>query len=128
MPKPWLASFGRAKPNAVVSTVSSLRGQSRKVRHCVACWRGHLMSGALPSPCQCSHNAIVIYQRQLQKGNLVTLTVDGGPLASDVSSSTGFTKEELQDCFTLKEGCACDTKRKCGQRWPKYGKFPRKGT
>ena len=28
------------------------------------------------------------------------------------------------DCFTLKEDCDCDTKRKVGMRWPEYGKTP----
>jgi hypothetical protein len=56
----------------------------------------------------------VIYQRQQQKGNLATMTVDGA------SSQAGFTKEELKDCFTLKEGCDCETKVKVGDRWPDY--------
>jgi SNF2 family DNA or RNA helicase len=54
----------------------------------------------------------VIYQRQLQKGNLAQLAVDGG-------TGTGrFTKEELTDCFTLKD-CACDTHHKVGT-WVEY--------
>mmetsp|Transcript_4584 Transcript_4584/g.8432 ORF Transcript_4584/g.8432 Transcript_4584/m.8432 type:complete len:191 (-) Transcript_4584:310-882(-) len=60
----------------------------------------------------------VVYQRQIQKGNLATITVDGSSSAD--SSSARFTKEELRDCFTLKEDCDCDTKRKVGKRWPEY--------
>ena len=59
----------------------------------------------------------VIYQRQQQKGNLATITVNG---ASCTQQSAGFTKEELKDCFTLKEGCDCETKIKIGNRWPSY--------
>jgi len=62
----------------------------------------------------------VVYQRQIQKGNLATITVDGSSSAE--SSSARFTKEELRDCFTLKEDCDCDTKRKVGERWAEYGK------
>jgi hypothetical protein len=62
----------------------------------------------------------VIYQRQIQKGNLATLTVDG-EIPSFKGKGTGFTKEELRDCFTLKEGCDCDTKSKVGTQWPHYG-------
>jgi len=64
--------------------------------------------------------SVVVYQRQIQKGNLATITVDGSSSAD--SSSARFTKEELRDCFTLKEDCDCDTKRKVGKRWPEYGK------
>lgn len=55
----------------------------------------------------------VICQRQIQKGNL---------FASDPSESRkiSFTKQELKDCFTLKENCDCDTKRKIGNKWPEY--------
>lgn len=60
----------------------------------------------------------VIYQRQTQKENLSTMTVDGA------QGSTGkFTKEELVDCFTLKEDCDCDTKDKVGKQWPEYEGF-----
>ena len=59
----------------------------------------------------------VIYQRQHQKGYLSTITVDG---ASCTNQSAGFTKEELKDCFTLKENCDCETKIKVGDRWPDY--------
>lgn len=58
----------------------------------------------------------VIYQRQSAKGNLSDMAVDG----KRASSAKGFTKEELADCFTLKEHCRCDTKRKLGKRWPEY--------
>ena len=58
----------------------------------------------------------VIYQRQSAKGNLSDMAVDG----KRSSSSKGFTKEELGYCFTLKEHCNCDTKRKLGSRWPDY--------
>lgn len=63
----------------------------------------------------------VIYQRQLQKGNLATLTVDGvcGKPSRGSSKETSFTKEELNDCFTLKE-CDCNTKRKVGSHWKAY--------
>lgn len=63
----------------------------------------------------------VVYQRQQQKGYLATVTVDG---ASCTKQSSGFTKEELRDCFTLKENCDCDTKFKIGSsKWPEYSKF-----
>jgi hypothetical protein len=62
----------------------------------------------------------VIYQRQRQKSALSELTVDGdGRQCSKSSSLTKFSKEELKDCFTLKD-CACDTKLKLGKRWPEY--------
>mmetsp|Transcript_26901 Transcript_26901/g.40189 ORF Transcript_26901/g.40189 Transcript_26901/m.40189 type:complete len:350 (-) Transcript_26901:559-1608(-) len=67
----------------------------------------------------------VIYQRQTQKSNLATLAV-GGNLPSGSGGkrqSARFTKEELRDCFTLKEGCACDTKQKVGMNWSDYGEF-----
>ena len=59
----------------------------------------------------------VIFQRQSQKGGLAALTVDR---KSTNNSGCHFTKEELADCFTLKEGCKCDTKRKVGALWPDY--------
>jgi len=59
----------------------------------------------------------VVYQRQTQKQNLSTLTVDR---VGSSKKSAGFTKEELQDCFTLKVGCSCDTKRKVGSKWDEY--------
>ena len=64
----------------------------------------------------------VIFQRQIQKGNLAILTVDGSIAKSESRTTTGFTKEELEECFTLKEECPCDTKRKIGDAWPSYGK------
>ena len=60
----------------------------------------------------------VVYQRQTQKQNLSTLTVDGQQGSS--KKTAGFTKEELRDCFTLKVGCSCDTKRKVGSKWDEY--------
>ena len=46
------------------------------------------------------------------------MTVDAGG-RKQKSSAGKFTKEELADCFTLKE-CLCDTKTKLGQKWPDY--------
>lgn len=67
----------------------------------------------------------VIYQRQSQKGGLATLSVDAGTVKKGKQLPTSgnaakFTREELADCFTLKENCACDTKQKIGIRWPEY--------
>ena len=61
----------------------------------------------------------VIYQRQIQKGNLANLTVDGEVTKSN-GKKTGFTPEEIRDCFTLKEDCNCDTKVKVGTQWPAF--------
>jgi len=61
----------------------------------------------------------VIYQRQMQKGNLASLAVDSRA-ASPSKTRSGFTKEEIRDCFTLKIGGKCDTKRKLGERWENY--------
>lgn len=58
----------------------------------------------------------VIYQRQLQKGNLAKLANDGGTSTSAAS----FSKEELRDCFKLKMDCKCDTKRKLGKKWSEF--------
>ena len=55
----------------------------------------------------------VIYQRQIQKENLASRAVDSK------KGGLGFTKEELKDCFTLKN-VACDTKTKMGRSWPGY--------
>ncbi len=55
----------------------------------------------------------VICQRQIQKGNLASRAVDSK------AGSLGFSKEEIQDCFTLKK-CDCDTKQKVGKSWPDY--------
>ena len=57
----------------------------------------------------------VIYQRQTQKCNLATLTVDGGR----TGGGGGFSREELRDCFTLKD-VACDTKLKIGAGWANF--------
>jgi len=59
----------------------------------------------------------VIYQRQLQKGNLAKMANDGG---SKKTKAASFSKEELRDCFTLKEDCKCDTQRKLGIKWSDY--------
>ncbi|KAL3822266.1 hypothetical protein ACHAXA_005899 [Cyclostephanos tholiformis] len=58
----------------------------------------------------------VIYQRQLQKGNLAKLANDG----KGGTNAASFTKEELHDCFTLKLECKCDTKRKLGKQWGEF--------
>jgi len=57
----------------------------------------------------------VICQRQIQKENLASRTVD----SNKGSGLRGFSKEELKDCFTLKH-VACDTKTKMGNSWPSY--------
>ena len=69
-----------------------------------------------------SNHPLVICQRQIQKGNLATLAVDTGGKNSKKQVLDKFTKEELRDCFTLKD-IDCDTKVKLGDRWPSYGKF-----
>lgn len=53
----------------------------------------------------------VILQRQISKGSLAVF--DG------TKSNEKFTKDELADCFTLKD-CKCDTKRKLGKSWIDY--------
>jgi SNF2 family DNA or RNA helicase len=58
----------------------------------------------------------VIYQRQLQKGNLAKLANDG----DSGTNSASFTREDLHDCFTLKLECKCDTKRKLGEKWSEF--------
>ncbi len=62
----------------------------------------------------------VIFQRQTQKGNLANLTNCGGSKGKAKSNSASFTQEELRDCFTLKQGVKCDTKRKLGKKWGDY--------
>lgn len=57
----------------------------------------------------------VILQRQLLKQGLSKLTVD-----SSEGSDAKFSKEELAECFDLKENCICDTKIKLGTNWPTY--------
>lgn len=55
----------------------------------------------------------VILQRQIAKGSLTIF--DG------TKSNEKFTKEEIADCFTLKdESCISDTKRKLGEKWLDY--------
>ena len=61
----------------------------------------------------------IIYQRQIQKGNLAKIAKDGGSKKAG-STNASFTKEELRDCFTLKEGIKCDTKKKLGRKWSDY--------
>ena len=61
----------------------------------------------------------IIYQRQIQKENLAKLANDGGSKKAS-GRDASFTKEELRDCFTLKEGCKCDTKAKLGKKWSDY--------
>lgn len=57
----------------------------------------------------------VIYQRQTQKENLASIAVN-----HEISTSKKkFSKEELRDCFTLKDS-SCDTKDKIGESWPPY--------
>jgi len=60
-----------------------------------------------------------MFQRQTQKTNLDTISKK----KSSKSKSHRFTDEELKDCFTLKERCACDTKNKVGKDWEDYGEF-----
>lgn len=63
----------------------------------------------------------VIFQRQTQKGNLALLANDGGhPSKGRSQKCASFTPEELRDCFTLKQGCKCDTKNKLGKKWNDY--------
>merc|ERR1712194_448328 len=45
---------------------------------------------------------------------------DGGDKRAKCGASASFSKEELRDCFTLKEGCTCDTQRKLGKKWSEY--------
>jgi hypothetical protein len=69
----------------------------------------------------------IIWQRQIQKGGLVTMTVDAHSELGDgkpkptQSTFTKFSVEEIRDCFTLKEGCDSDTKNKLGSKWHEYG-------
>jgi DNA repair and recombination protein RAD54 and RAD54-like protein len=68
----------------------------------------------------------IICQRQIQKGGLVSMTVDadnqydGCKSKSAQSTQSKFSAEEIRDCFTLKEGCDSDTKRKVGSKWHDY--------
>jgi DNA repair and recombination protein RAD54 and RAD54-like protein len=66
----------------------------------------------------------VILQRQIQKGALATLTVDSGSLENMSAFESGIpaklSKEELTECFNLKENSICDTKVKLGTCWPSY--------
>jgi superfamily II DNA or RNA helicase len=57
----------------------------------------------------------IMYQRQLQKGALASVTVDGHQ-----GQKASFSSEELKECMTLKTDTNCDTKDKIGDSWPKY--------
>jgi DNA repair and recombination RAD54-like protein len=57
----------------------------------------------------------IMYQRQLQKGALASVTVDGRQ-----GQKASFSSEELKECMTLKTGTNCDTKDKIGDSWPIY--------
>jgi SNF2 family DNA or RNA helicase len=59
----------------------------------------------------------VILQRQIQKNNLDTIS------SRQQGNFNSFTDEEIRDCFTLKEDCTCDTKKKLGARWEDYSKL-----
>lgn len=59
----------------------------------------------------------IVFQRQEQKTNLATMTVD---VTNTDDSGIGFTDAELRDCFTLKEDTCCDTKTKMKSLWPEY--------
>ena len=59
----------------------------------------------------------IVFQRQEQKTNLATMTVD---ITCNDDSGKGFTDAELRDCFTLKEDVCCDTKTKMKSLWPEY--------
>lgn len=54
----------------------------------------------------------------MKKGSLVDLTVDCQSSMKGKGSNR-LNAEELRDCFTLKESCPCDTKKKVGD-WPDY--------
>ena len=56
----------------------------------------------------------VILQRQLQKGNLA---LDGAKKGKKRGTASEFSKEELKDCFTLKENAVCETNDKFGGNW-----------
>lgn len=55
----------------------------------------------------------IIYQRQLQKGVLASVTVDGRQ-----GQKASFSPEELKECMTLKGNTKSDTKDKMGNSWP----------
>lgn len=109
----WRGFTVKAKQSLVSSIECLLPVLWRRVRM-TSTWRQLLITFHLMF-----YFKLVVYQRQLQKGSLTTITVDGPPSAA--TSSAKFTKEELRDCFTLKEDCDCDTKRKVGKLWPDYG-------
>jgi DNA repair and recombination protein RAD54 and RAD54-like protein len=56
----------------------------------------------------------VIYQRQSSKN-----TISGGVL--DNKAGQSFSRDEINQCMSLKAGCDCDTLRKAtGKCWPPY--------
>jgi hypothetical protein len=56
----------------------------------------------------------VIYQRQSSKN-----TISGGVL--DNKAGQSFSRDEINECMSLKAGCDCDTLRKAtGKCWPPY--------
>jgi len=55
-----------------------------------------------------------IYQRQQNKGNLASKTVDG-----EHGLASNYTNEELNELIALKD-CVCDTKEKLEKGWPEY--------
>lgn len=59
----------------------------------------------------------VILQRKIQNPNLDTIS------SKQQGSYSSFTDEEVRDCFTLKENCICDTKRKLGPKWEDYSQY-----
>lgn len=116
--KQWQESIDKGKPNPRIFIDYSLAVPLRKVSFFL-----HTESNF--DTYQKLLNFIiskVIYQRQTQKNNLASFS--DGKASSKINSkkSTRFTPEELRDCFTLKENCACDTKRKIGGLWKEYSK------
>jgi hypothetical protein len=61
--------------------------------------------------------SLVICQRQIQKGSLATIAVDS--VEKSKISAAKISRQELDDCFTLKESCRSDTYEKIGN-WPDY--------
>lgn len=56
----------------------------------------------------------VVYQRQMSK-----TTISGGVL--DKKAGPTFSRDEINECMSLKAGCDCDTRRKAfGKCWPPY--------
>jgi hypothetical protein len=120
--RPWHESTGKGRRSHALCIACSLQEPLRRVSPTAQVFSVILDAPHLTSILRSLIFKIVVYQRQIQKGNLATITVNGSSTTD--SSSARFTKEELKDCFTLKEDCDCDTKRKIGKRWPEYGKSP----